>query len=165
MSRKVSYSAILVFWFLVIFAPWYFWEVVKNPPRRDVLTFDDRGRPTVEIDKGSVLAQAGLTLLMFVGGAVGVYRKARKEGAVAPLKIAFGAICSSCALIGAGLLSELGPESVFARYSERQSFRYVVFIFIFSVATIALLALALREQRRVKSTATDEQIARPIPEP
>ncbi len=105
------------------------------------------------------MLSTGFSLLMFVGGAVGVYRKVRKEGAVAPLKITFAAICSSFVLLGARLTSDLGPDSFMARFYERQSFRYAVFIFILSVATIALLAVAMREQRRVKSTGADGESA------
>jgi len=82
MSRKVSLSAILVFWLFVMFGPYDFWyAVVENPPRKSTLTLDDRGRFVSEIDKVSIMLSTGFSLLMFVGGAVGVYRKVRKEGA------------------------------------------------------------------------------------
>jgi hypothetical protein len=159
MSRKVSFSPIILFSLFVLMAPFLFWDgPIKNPSGH--MVFGGQGM-IFKYDWGSQIFYTGLMLLMFFGGGRGLYKRVKREGAVAPLKITFAAICGSFVLLGGLLLEDVGPDSFLARFYERQTFRYVVFIFLLILATIVLLATALKEQRRTKSTTAVEQSADP----
>jgi hypothetical protein len=67
------------------------------------------------------------------------------------LKITLAAICGSFALLGTHVLLASKPESVLLGFAERHDFDYVEFTFIFGVAAMVPLAVALREQRPTKS--------------
>ncbi len=158
MSRILGFkvtASILLFSFFVLFAPMWFWYLnVENQWGPEVTGYGPNG-PTVEHkhDPVTLIFPVGLPLLAFVGGARGLFKSVKKEGAVAPLQITFAAVCASFALLGVHVLLISEPESVMARASERHDFNYIVFTVVFTIAAIALLASAIKEQRRTKSTA------------
>jgi len=155
MPSKIFWSPIILFALLVLLAPYLFWySTIEHPTGQTVL--GDGGRPTFEYNTVAVTVSTGLLLLMFLGGARGLYKRVEREGAVAPLEITLAAISGSFVLLGARLLSSSQSESVLARFNQRQSFGYAVLILICSVAAIVLLAVAMREQRRAKSAGASE---------